>query len=49
MSNKILCNFRFNEDRITKLRRLAILRKCTMTDILEGAIDKLRVTAKKDK
>ena len=42
MANKILCNFRFSEDRISKLKRLAILRKCSMTDILESCIDKLR-------
>ena len=42
MPNKILCNFRFSPDRISKLKRIAILRKCSMTDILEAAIDKLR-------
>ena len=42
MPNKILCNFRFSGDRISKLKRIAILRKCSMTDILEAAIDKLR-------
>lgn len=42
MPNKILCNFRFSQDRISKLKRIAILRKCSMTDILEVAIDKIR-------
>jgi len=48
MANKILCNFRFSEPRMLKLRRLAILRKCSMTDVLEAAIDRLR-EGKKDK
>lgn len=48
MPNKTLMNFRFSEDRISKLRRLAIIRKCSMTDILEAAIDKLKLNKTKN-
>tara|TARA_R110002020_G_scaffold97676_2_gene232809 strand:+ start:887 stop:1069 length:183 start_codon:yes stop_codon:yes gene_type:complete len=35
---KTLCSFRFSEAHITKLKRVANLRKTNMTDILERAI-----------
>jgi hypothetical protein len=45
--NKHLCSFRFTRELISKLRRVAILRKTSMTDVLERAIERLKEAPKK--
>jgi len=46
-TNKHLCSFRFTKELITKLKRVALLRKTSMTDVLERAIASLRDVPKK--
>lgn len=44
---KLLMNFRFTPENADRLKKLAILRKCSMTDILEDAISNMRLTKKR--
>ena len=44
---KLLMNFRFSPENAERLKKLAILRKCSMTDILEDAIGNMRLTKKR--
>lgn len=45
--NKTLCSFRFSNEHITKLKRVAKLRKTSMTEVLEAAIVALPLGNKK--
>ena len=46
-SNKTLCSFRFSKEHITKLKRIAKLRKTSMTEVLEAAIVSIPLVNKK--
>ena len=46
-NNKTLCSFRFSKEHITKLKRLAKLRKTSMTEVLEAAIVSIPLVNKK--
>jgi len=47
--NKHLCSFRFAKEHLTKLKRVAVARGTSMTDILERAIIALPEKGKRKK
>ena len=47
--NKHLCSFRFAKENLTKLKRVAVARGTSMTEILEMAIIALPERAKRKK
>tara|TARA_R110002051_G_scaffold124565_1_gene197853 strand:+ start:187 stop:342 length:156 start_codon:yes stop_codon:yes gene_type:complete len=47
--NKHLCSFRFAKENLTKLKRIAVARGTSMTEILEMAIIALPERAKRKK